>query len=272
MLIQIQHETVYSYSEPQNHSVQYLRLTPPSVAGQDVRRWRLDGPGKMPEWRDAFGNLVHVLVVDQPHQEVTVRSLGEVKTSDTKGVTPIDGDSLPSAAYLRGSNLTEPAAEIGDFCAGHRAAVDADRLDGLHRLMTAVRDAMDYRKGVSDATTTAAEALAAGSGVCQDHAHVFIACVRLLGVPARYVSGYLVSSDSEEQEASHAWADAFVPDLGWVGFDVANRVCPTDAYVRMAVGLDYLDAAPIRGLRLGGGDEDLTVSVTVRQQATQMQA
>jgi transglutaminase-like putative cysteine protease len=113
----------------------------------------------------------------------------------------------------------------------------------------------------TDATTTAAEALAAGHGVCQDFAHIFAAAARLLGIPARYVSGHLARAEHLQQDAAHAWAEALVPDLGWVAFDPANGVCADDAYVRVAIGLDYLDAAPIRGARRGGGMEQLTVAV-----------
>jgi transglutaminase-like putative cysteine protease len=129
-----------------------------------------------------------------------------------------------------------------------------------------IRDAIDYKTGESHVLTTAAEALANGFGVCQDHTHVFISCARTLEIPARYVSGYLLHTDTgEESEASHAWAEAWVPGLGWVGFDVANNTCPNDHYVRIGVGLDYQEAAPIRGVRRGGGEESMTVRVRVSQ-------
>ena len=117
------------------------------------------------------------------------------------------------------------------------------------------------------ATTTAADALARGFGVCQDHAHLFIAAARLIDIPARYVSGYLWTGvDAQPFDASHAWAEAFVPELGWVGFDPANRICPTENYIRVAVGLDYSAAAPVRGLRRGPAEESLDVEVQVRRQ------
>jgi transglutaminase-like putative cysteine protease len=118
--------------------------------------------------------------------------------------------------------------------------------------------------GATTVMTTAAEALAKGSGVCQDHAHVFIAVARLLGLPARYVSGYLWQGGSETASASHAWAEAHVPDFGWLGFDPANNICPTEKYVRVAIGLDYGEAAPVRGIRRGAADEVLTVAVDVQ--------
>jgi transglutaminase-like putative cysteine protease len=132
---------------------------------------------------------------------------------------------------------------------------------------------MRFDVGTTDATTPAAQAFALGHGVCQDHAHVFIAASRSLGFPTRYVSGYLLRSDGTViQEAGHAWAEAHVPGLGWVGFDPANGVSPTDAYVRVAVGLDYLGAAPVRGTRYGGGEEILDVHVRVDEARRQLQS
>jgi transglutaminase-like putative cysteine protease len=132
-----------------------------------------------------------------------------------------------------------------------------------------VRDRVEYVAGVTDAHTGAAEALADGKGVCQDHAHIFISAVRTLGIPARYVTGYLVLDAPSASEAHHAWAEAWVEGLGWVGFDVANRICPTERYVRLAAGLDAGYAAPIIGSRRGGSTEKLDVSVEVQQQSAQ---
>src|SRR5262245_52765291 len=142
-------------------------------------------------------------------------------------------------------------------------------LETLHALTGAIRDRVDYVPGVTDAHTGAAEALADGKGVCQDHAHIFIAAARTLGIPARYITGYLLLGDDSPSEAHHAWAEACVDGLGWVGFDVANRICPTDRYVRLAVGLDAGGAAPVVGSRRGGQHELLDVSVGVREQNAQ---
>jgi transglutaminase-like putative cysteine protease len=156
-----------------------------------------------------------------------------------------------------------------DFASPLRAAIAKDRLDGLHALSQLVAKGVKYRKGQTHAESTAEQALAQGSGVCQDQTHVFIAAARLLGVPARYVSGYVnAGSIADGEDASHAWAEAWVEGLGWVGFDVANQVCPTEAHLRLAVGLDYLACAPVRGIRRGGGEEDMDVSVSVGQGQT----
>ena len=112
---------------------------------------------------------------------------------------------------------------------------------------------------------SAEEALAAGHGVCQDHAQIFIGAARLLGFPARYVSGYLFMENNVEQEASHGWAEAYVDGLGWVGFDVANGISPDERYIRVATGLDYKEAAPVSGMRFGDGGEAMTVTLQVQQ-------
>ena len=125
---------------------------------------------------------------------------------------------------------------------------------------------MRYEVGASEVHWSAEDALAAGRGVCQDHAHVFVACARVLGLPARYVSGYLMTEGREVQDAAHAWAEAHVPGLGWVGFDPANGISPDTRYVRVATGLDYGQAAPVSGTRYGGAEEGLSVSVEVAQQ------
>jgi transglutaminase-like putative cysteine protease len=133
--------------------------------------------------------------------------------------------------------------------------------------MLAIRERVDYVVGVTSSATTAAEALAQGRGVCQDHAQVFAAAARCLGHPARYVSGYLWT-EAGTSDANHAWAEAHVDGLGWVGFDPAN---PTEAYVRVAIGLDYLEAAPVRGVRRGVAEETLDVAVDVRHAQEQQQ-
>jgi transglutaminase-like putative cysteine protease len=144
-----------------------------------------------------------------------------------------------------------------------------DPIDRMHVLMNAVRDKVDYAIGVTNAHTSAAEALSDGQGVCQDHAHIFISAARVMGVPARYVNGYFLTETDEPSEAHHAWAEAYIEGLGWLGFDPANGICPTDHYVRLACGLDAGSAAPIRGTRRGGTDEVLDVLVEVQQQSAQ---
>ncbi|KAK0350475.1 hypothetical protein LTR94_028876, partial [Friedmanniomyces endolithicus] len=185
-----------------------------------------------------------------------------VATADTGGVVRGVNERLAPAVFLRETRLTQADAAL---CAFALEAGEGASLDRMHRLMGAIHARVAFQVGATSASHTAAEAFAIGQGVCQDHAQIFIACARKLGVPARYVSGHLSRSDGQhDQDAAHAWAEAFIEDLGWVGFDPANGVCPTEHYVRVATGLDALGATPIRGTSYGGGVESLTVALHVR--------
>lgn len=275
MRLNIDHTTAYRYDEPAAYSIQTLRVKPRSTGGQSVLKWALEVPpgSAITEAEDAYGNICHTLVLDRPHQEIEIRVRGEVETRVTDGVLGDVVESLSPRFFLRATPLTrleDPLKELAELA---RPKKPTETLDAMHRLTGVVRDAIDYRIGTTHAATTAAEALAHGFGVCQDHAHVFSACARYLGIPARYVSGYLwAAADEADYEAGHAWAEAFVDGLGWVGFDVANRVCPTEAYVRTSIGLDYREAAPVRGMRRGGGEEALDVRLKVAQNQAQFQA
>lgn len=271
MLISVRHETRYQYDAPAVYTIQSLKLTPQNTSGQHVLSWNLDcgQDGSIPSFVDSFGNLTHTFVINREHCDVLIRVSGKVQTTDVSGIIAGTREPFPVVAYLRETDLTAPDEALEDLA--WSVAKDAAPLDLAHELMGTIRDRIDYREGETQVETTAAQALAQGSGVCQDHAHAFICCARLRGIPARYVSGYLQASDNKDEVygAGHAWAEAYIEDLGWVGFDVANRTCPRESHLRVAVGLDYREAAPIRGLRLGGGAEKLDVSVQVVQENSQ---
>lgn len=271
MLIQIRQETTYRYAVAANYSMQILRVQPQDSAGQKVLSWRLSVPpfARLTEGRDAYDNVLQTLYIDRPHGEITLSIEGEVETADEHGVVRGVAEPFPPTFFLRQTELTAPDGAVEALAASARAASDGSALDLAHRLMEKVRDAVDYRIGETHAATTAAEAVGHGYGVCQDHTHVFCSAARFAGLPARYVSGYLWDDVDTEYEASHAWAEAYIDGLGWVGFDVANRICPTDAHVRVACGLDYLEAAPVRGLRRGGGEETMEVRLRVDAGAAQ---
>lgn len=265
MRLSVVHETSYRYERPVRALAQALRLTPRPHAGQHIRRWRIEPSvdGRLRPQEDALGNLVHLFSADDVVQQITVRVEGEVETTDTQGVLRGTVERVPGGIFLRDSDLTLADAEIRAF-ANDSAAGAADPLDGLHRLLAAIHREMVFDIAPTDAGTTAREAFALRRGVCQDLSHVFIAGARHLGIPARYASGYFFRADGViDQEAGHAWAEACVPQLGWVGFDPANGICAGEAHVRVAIGLDYLGAAPIRGSRYGGGSEELSVKLRV---------
>jgi transglutaminase-like putative cysteine protease len=272
MRIRIDHETRYAYDRAARFIVQVLRLTPRSTEGQQVRDWRIetDVDTRLRRTEDAFGNIVHTLYTERPTNALMVRVTGEVATVDTGGVLKGAPERLSPLVFLRDTPLTQADAALRDLAA---RVAQGDALTRLHSLMGLINGEVAFMVGSTTADHTAADAYGQRQGVCQDHAQIFIACARRLGIPARYVSGHLHRSDGvTDQEAAHAWAEAHVPDLGWVGFDAANGVCPTEHYVRVACGLDALGASPIRGTSYGGGRETMSVSLRVRQmQQTQQQ-
>lgn len=266
MRIRIRHVTRYRYDQPIDLAAQVVRLMPRDHMGQRVLSWRVaDSAGKaLAMFEDGFGNRCHLSTIARRHEESSILAEGEVETTETSGVVTGAVDPLPSLYFLRQSDATRPDAAIEDLA--HSQDNVADPIERIHRLMLEVRARVAYEIGSTSVVTSAAEAVARGRGVCQDHAHVLSSAARLLGFPARYVSGYLWDSAvSAPMEASHAWAEVRIERLGWVGFDAANGVSPTPAYVRVATGLDYADAAPVRGIRRGGAAETLAVSVEVQQ-------
>jgi len=267
MILSVFHETRYSYDAPMRGAVQSLRLFPSRFDGQQVIEWEVsvDNGVRGGRFRDGAGDQVEGWSVRGPLTEVVVRVSGRVATEDLAGVLRGHREQILPAAYLRPTQPTHPDPGLREL-ANAGGAGGADALDRAHRLAEAVAEAIAYRPGVTNAHTTAAEALALGEGVCQDHAHALIACARLLDMPARYVSGYLLATeDGTPHEAAHAWAEIHVQGLGWVGFDAANGCCPDARYLRLGSGADARDAAPIRGVALGPGSERLDVTVAVEQ-------
>lgn len=274
MRIEIRHITTYSYDTPARYAIQALRLTPPNFDGQEVLSWSITAPGmdKRISSRDGFGNLVHLTAINTLHDGMTIEATGIVETEDTCGIVRGLDEIAPRRVFLRETAKTAPDKAIRDLARSvSNGRVPTDTLDCLHALMRAVRDAVDYEIGATHEHTSAAEALAEGKGVCQDHAHVFISAARVIGIPARYVNGYFLSGTLAPSEAHHAWAEAWVDGLGWVGFDPANGMCPTERYVRLSCGFDAASAAPIRGTQRGGINEALDVKVEVEQQGGQQQ-
>jgi len=218
-----------------------------------------------------YGNITHMLYIDRPIDLLTITVSGRVLTEDRAGIVQGLPAELPGEVFLRSTDLTE----AGDALQWLASTVDEQGgapLDKLHRLAESLSRRMRFDTEATAVETTAEEAYAAGHGVCQDFAHMFIAAARRLEIPARYISGHLFRRDGAHvQEASHAWAEAFVAELGWVAFDAANGICADDAYVRVACGLDYRDAAPVAGARSGGGMEALSVEVHVRDGRVQGQ-
>jgi transglutaminase-like putative cysteine protease len=274
MRIRIRHETQYRYDVAAGGVIQTLRLSPRNHDGQYVVDWRIDVSEncRLDQHEDAFGNIAHAFTADGPFTALRVLVEGEVETLAADGIVRGAVERFPPSLYLRETPLSRADAAIAAFARETRARAGDDTLSLLHGLLNRVHDDVAFDVDPTNAGTTAGEAFALKRGVFQDLTHIFIAAARSLGIPARYVGGYLHRADGViRQEAGHAWAEAFVPDLGWVAFDPANDICATEAYVRVAAGLDYLGAAPVRGSRYGGDGESLTVAIQVDQAARQVQ-
>jgi len=274
MRIRISHSTSYAYETSPTGVTQLLRKTPRDHDGQHVVAWRIDISEDclLHQHEDAFGNITHSFTAEGPFTKLTVEVAGEVDTQDTDGVIRGAVERFPPQLYLRDTPLTQPDPAIVEFAQATRAGSESDSLSLLHDLMVALNREIAFDTDPTHAATTAVQAFTLRRGVCQDITHIFVAASRVLGVPARYVGGHFHRADGvTAQEAGHAWAEAYVENLGWVGFDPTNGICITESHVRVAVGLDYLGAAPVRGTRFGGGGETLTVAVRVDQARQQAQ-
>lgn len=267
MRLKVKHETVYTYREPVRSAVQLLRLTPRSTESQFVRKWRVtvDADARLDRGEDAYGNITHLAFIDGPYVKLSILVEGEVDTADAHGLVKGGVERQSERLFMRETPLTLASPQIRELARDSISSEGGDLLAGLHRINTSLHKTMAFRVGSTTVATTAGDAFAARSGVCQDFAHVFIAAARVAGVPCRYVSGYYLLTDRTEQDAGHAWAEAHLPALGWIAFDPAHGHCATERHVRVAVGGDSNDASPIRGARTGGLAEELSVSVSVRQ-------
>lgn len=265
MILTVNHQTIYRYDQPMRGMVQSHRLTPSRCDSQTTLDWAVTVSGATMggAFRDGAGDWVQACTVAGPVSEVIVQVTGRVETTDTMGILTGHREKTPPEAYLSETHATRPDVALTDL--GRDAiARGTDPLDAAHRLAEAVGDAIIFTPGVTQAHTTAAEALSLGQGVCQDHSHALIAAACAQRIPARYVSGYLhATSDGVPHEAAHAWAELWVEGIGWVGFDAANKCCPNDSYIRLGSGRDSREAAPIRGIARGPGQESLDVSVAV---------
>lgn len=267
MLLNIKHQTSYSYERPVNYGLQQLRLLPKTRAEQEVIHWQTHVHGAKEEltFHDHHNNHVTMISVADGAREIIITSEGQVRTSDTRGVIGEHSGFAPLWYFAEGTPLTRAGNLTRQLAKGMNADLP-DELERMHALSFRVRDAVEWTVGETNVTTTGEQALSEGRGVCQDHAHIFCAAARVLGLPARYVSGYLATEEDTVHDAAHAWAEAYVSGLGWVGFDVSNGISPDDRYVRVATGRDYRDAAPVSGISFGDhGGEKLSVAIQVQQ-------
>lgn len=266
MILTIRHETTYHYSRPLAYTIQQLHLTPRIEPQQRALSWQINTPGQCHAYTDAYGNLSQMLTINGKHQALSLVVQGSVET-----IYPYQGrlnlvDTLSPLLFTMPTRLTESDPTIVELAAASlpdRGTPAATR--HLLQLAENIAGKVAYESGATEVTTTAIAALALGRGVCQDHAHLYLACCHAWDIPARYVSGY-IDPGTTGHAASHAWVDAWVVDSdfsGWVSIDVTHARLMTDAYCRLAIGRDYDSAAPVRGVRRGGGKETMSVDVQI---------
>jgi transglutaminase-like putative cysteine protease len=267
MRLRIAHSTVYRYDPPATGAIQVLRLSPRNHDGQYVVRWRIDvfPDARLAAHEDAFGNMTHVFTADGPLDELRVEVDGEVETQSTDGVVRGTIERFPPNLFLRDTALTQADAAICEFAQTVRAAGHDGVLGELHGLLDWLHAELAHEPNPNDTAPNAAKAFERKRGTAADLAHIFIGAAHSLGIPARFVGGYFGQADASVEQSGHAWAEAYVAGLGWVAFDPASGFCPTDAHVRVAVGLDALGAAPLRGTRYGAGAEALEIAIKVGQ-------
>jgi transglutaminase-like putative cysteine protease len=259
MKLHIQHTTSYKYEKDVAHSTQYLRLTPSSSSRQKILSWNLQLPTASSRSIDAYGNILHVITVDFPHQEIIIKAEGYVDVEDSACE---QGDRLSPLVFLRPTPLTKPDSTLIEFALPEAKWVKSEPGKAARQLMEHLRQRMSFQPGETDVCTTAAEAFGKHQGVCQDFAHVYLSLAHSIGLPARYVSGYLYTTNAEHV-VSHAWVEIWIKDHWW-GLDVANGVEAGHRHLKLAVGLDYLEACPIRGTRTGGGHETMAAHARVQ--------
>lgn len=275
MQLVVRHQTTYRYATTARQVALLLRLQPTRLDCQSLKSWEVAVNGapvrEFPP--NAFGDGEAFFQQRTAVGELEIVASGVVETLDRHGIVSGFPQDVPLAVFLRQTDLTRPDETLMALA----LSVDTgDRISSLHALSALVRGRVDYCPGATSTASTAAEALAQGKGVCQDHAHLFISAARVMGIPARYVAGYLLADeDGQAQRETHAWVEAWVDGLGWVGFDSTNGLCVTEQYVRLCCGLDAHDAAPIRGSVFGSTaiviQADVMISEAKPDAAQQMQ-
>ena len=263
MHLKIRHRTEYRYESPVRYSIQELRLTPPQLAGQQVDKWKISTPIKATNSVDTFGNICSVFVQEAPYTSMMIEAEGEVHTQDAFEF--IDNSKAVSPYYLlQQTNLTEPSDRMLSYFASKLPKKNT--VDEVLKLASAIQEAVVYFPGQSNFATTAAQSFAMSSGVCQDHAQIMLSLCRASNIPARYVSGYFFAEESPNL-ASHAWID-FCSDVEkgiWISVDITHACLVDSRHIRLAIGRDYYSAAPVKGVRSGGGGEELSASISIQK-------
>ena len=279
-LFEIEHVSRYIYASPVRHCVMALCMKPRDDNGQRLLHFEVSTVPHAPleDEVDGFGNTKQVLTIHTAHQVLevtacsTVQMIRSVPPPDSLGACAWEEarDSAESFAqwdFTHASSVARSTPALVEFVSRRGIEPRGGLVESLRRLSDTLHDSFEYVPGSTSAVSPIDHILASGRGVCQDYAHVMIAIARSWGVPSRYVSGYVYvrrTGDETPETASHAWVECWLGDPGWVGFDPTNRRLVDERYVSVAVGRDYQDVAPSRGVLIGGGESSLEVSVRMR--------
>ena len=287
MLYNVRHETRFEYETPVNISHQLLKLRPrrctrQNVAGADVLIEPAPSVGR--DWQDCFGNTVEFATVQQPHRELIITSTAQVEILPAMNImldfspawevvaqsmqTPTQSEALIASQFCYESPYVELHRDVRAY-ALESFGPGRPLLAAVMELTSRIHRDFKYQGGVTDVSTPVLEVLETRRGVCQDFAHLQIACLRSLGLPARYVSGYLLTHPPPGKpklagaDESHAWLAVWCPELGWVDFDPTNNQIPNLEHITVAWGRDYGDVSPVSGFIFGGGEHEVAVAVDV---------
>jgi transglutaminase-like putative cysteine protease len=263
MRLYVRHRSEYVFSEPQARLVQLLRVTPIDHHGQSIVSWEIDVDRdvRLRDTRDGYGNRATMLYVDGPIERLAIEVRGEVLTEDRAGMVTGTVEPLSPLYFLQSTPATKADRAILAFAAEH--ACHGEQLACAHALSEAIGSKLTHIAADLALDHSAAACFADGAADAQGMAHILIACARAIGLPARYVAGHIYRPDAIDSHAAHGWAELHVDGYGWIAFDPFEGRCPTENSVRVAIGLDHREAAPLSGLRTGGGGEALAVDVHV---------
>jgi transglutaminase-like putative cysteine protease len=277
LILEIQHESRFTYAEAVEEAVAEVRMEPVSDAHQTCRSFHLavSPPTEVNRYQDGFGNRVHHFNVLGAHDQVRILAAAVVEThprphnpTSCQAVYPLDSDQLglEEVDFVRFRGPVRPSPRLAPVLDALRPFSGAPLGDLVLRVSHYIHDRFEYARDVTLASSPVDDLLEQGKGVCQDFTHLMIAVMRSFGVPARYVSGYVHRPNSESQ--SHAWCEVWLPALGWVGVDPTNDCAVTEHFIKVAVGRDFTDVPPNKGVYRGRAQEGIHVRVETRELAT----
>jgi transglutaminase-like putative cysteine protease len=281
MFYSIRHVTRFRYTHAVRESVMELRMQPRSEGPQALRSFQIstNPRAQLYAYTDHLGNAVYHFNILREHDELRIEAQAVVELQPVP-LPPVAADPLEWSRFnsynlsddhfdlLEPSKFAHTTSALRAFMAiNGLEKPSSDPLTALKHLSRTIHDAFEYEPGVTDASSPIDHAIGEGRGVCQDFAHIMIAVARGWGIPARYVSGYLHPDRKEKgrssDDATHAWVEAYLPSLGWIGFDPTNNILPQDRHIRAAVGRDYADVPPTRGTFKGEAQSELAIAVAV---------